>query len=595
MWRSRIFWRTFASFGALWLIGLITLGALIEGRVRYFLMEEAKNALRTKAMLVRELVVATPDPSMLQDRIEKLREEVGTRITLVDEQGKVLGDSDRDPRRFDVANHLDRPEIQQSKLMPYGYSSERYSETVRQDMMYLALHLPESRVAFVRLALPQDTVQQPIRQVRRLVWSAAALIGLLGMLLAFYLAGSFIQPLRKLTQGAEKISSGLYGFKVFLAEADEFGDLARSFNQMSENLAVQFSQLSEDRQKLQAVLGGMVEGVIALDAQQSVLFANERAGQLLEFSVRQAVGKKLWEVVRLRGLQELVQSGLRDIPTNDEVTVWAGTDSRTLMVNISPLPGGSSGGDPSRGVVVVLHDTTKLRRLERLRQDFVANVSHELKTPLSVIKANVETLLEGAAEDPAHRTSFLTRIAEQGDRLHALILDLLSLARIESGTEVFEFQKIVCNEIAQEVVNHFKSRAEARKQELRTEAPAGSAEVSAWADREAVQQILDNLVDNALKYTPDEGRITVRWYIENDYACLEVEDTGIGIPEPDLPRIFERFYRVDKARSREMGGTGLGLSIVKHLVQAMQGSVRAISKVGQGSKFTVRLPRTPMT
>jgi two-component system phosphate regulon sensor histidine kinase PhoR len=251
--------------------------------------------------------------------------------------------------------------------------------------------------------------------------------------------------------------------------------------------------------------------------------------------------------------------------------------------------------------VLVLHDTSDLRRLERLRQEFVANVSHELKTPLSVIKACIETLLEGAVDDPEHRGPFLEKIDEQADRLHALILDLLSLARIESGAEAFDFQSVPLAPVVAACLEAHRARAEARS--LRLEAvppgaddihagPADSpAEVSAWADEEAVRQILDNLVDNALKYTPAGGLVRVRWRTEEGQACLEVEDTGIGIPEQDLPRIFERFYRVDKARSRELGGTGLGLSIVKHLVQAMHGTVRASSQVGEGTTFAVRLPR----
>jgi two-component system phosphate regulon sensor histidine kinase PhoR len=239
--------------------------------------------------------------------------------------------------------------------------------------------------------------------------------------------------------------------------------------------------------------------------------------------------------------------------------------------------------------VLVLHDTTELRRLERLRQDFVANVSHELKTPLSVIKACVETLLDGAAEDASARGLFLQRIAEQSDRLYLLILDLLSLARVESGVEMFDFKAVPVSEVVHACLERHQTRAEARKQTLTagTTAPEGLA---VWADEEALDQILDNLVDNALKYTPEGGHARVSWGVADGQVCIEVADTGIGIPGSDLARIFERFYRVDKARSRELGGTGLGLSIVKHLAQAMHGSVRATSIPGEGSTFFVCLP-----
>ena len=259
---------------------------------------------------------------------------------------------------------------------------------------------------------------------------------------------------------------------------------------------------------------------------------------------------------------------------------------RSLTVHAARLP-----GLPPRGAVLVLHDTTELRRLERLRQEFVANVSHELKTPLSIIKACVETLLDGAVDDRQHRRQFLEQLEIQSNRLHALILDLLSLARIESGEELFEFQPIPVSEIVQSCMERHRPRAESKEQVFEMAPLAGDEELAVWADEEALEQILDNLLDNAVKYTPQRGRVCVRWRREGEQVCLEVADTGIGIPESDLPRIFERFYRVDKARSRELGGTGLGLSIVKHLSQAIHGSVRASSRPGQGTTFTVCLPQ----
>jgi two-component system phosphate regulon sensor histidine kinase PhoR len=295
------------------------------------------------------------------------------------------------------------------------------------------------------------------------------------------------------------------------------------------------------------------------------------------------VGRKLWEVVRQRSLLDLVERAVtEDKPLSEELT-WNGRAERTFKVHVARLQ-----GPFAEGAVVVLHDTTDLRRLERVRQEFVANVSHELKTPLSVIQACVETLLDGAIDDPDHRRPFLERIAEQGSRLYALILDLLSLARIESGEEAFNLQEVCVGEAVQECLSRHQARAEGKNQTL-VATPTDGAD-AVWADEEAVGQILDNLVDNALKYTPADGRIEVRWRGEDGRVLIEVQDTGIGIPPRDLPRVFERFYRVDKARSRELGGTGLGLSIVKHLVQAMHGSVWADSQPGQGATFFVRLP-----
>ncbi len=383
--------------------------------------------------------------------------------------------------------------------------------------------------------------------------------------------------LKEIAQAAERIGAGKAGERVFADGAGVVGVLNRSFNRMSEQLTTRIAALEEDRQQLRAILSGMVEGVVALDADQRILFANDRAAELLEFPTRTPVGRRLWEVVRRRALLDLVRKALeRPEPCREELRSSDGS-SRSLTVHAARLPGA-----PPRGAVLVLHDTTELRRLERVRQEFVANVSHELKTPLTGIKLCTETLLAGAVEDPDHRMRFLEQIANQSERLHTLILDLLSLARIESGEELFEFEAVpVDGRWWRGCLERHRPKAEARRQTLEVAAEAPPA--VAWADEEAVEQILDNLLDNALKYTPEGGNVRVGWGEENGQVWMQVADDGIGIPEADLPRVFERFYRVDKARSRELGGTGLGLSIVKHLAQAMHGSVRAAS-LGQGRR-----------
>src|SRR5262249_42215423 len=338
----------------------------------------------------------------------------------------------------------------------------------------------------------------------------------------------------------ERIATGGYGHKVYAVGGDEIAILGRAFNSMSEHVQEQFTQLAEDRQQLRMILSGMVEGVVALDAEQRVLFANERAAELLSFPPRPVVGRPLWEVVRRSGLQEVVQRALAGPEPSRQELSWNGSASQRVTVHAARLE-----GQPPRGAVLVLHDTTELRRLERMRQDFVANVSHELKTPLSVIKASVETLVESAADDPEHRGHFLQQIADQSDRLHALILDLLSLARIEAGTEIFAFEDVKLAPLMKASLERHRARAEAKGQLLEV-TPADDAEESvvgngqpltAWADEEAVQEILDNLVDNAVKYTPEGGCIRVDSFVEDGQVCLQVADSGIGIPEQDLPRI----------------------------------------------------------
>jgi two-component system phosphate regulon sensor histidine kinase PhoR len=594
MWRSRMLWRLFITYGLLILCSLVVVGWVIVDRVQRQYLGQIEDGLRTKAVLVREVVRGRPveDAPRLQEQVLALRQEIATRITLIADDGRVLADSEDNPAAME--NHGDRPEVRAARAGRFG-SATRFSGTLHKPMMYVALRTddPEGAVAIVRVALPLDRVNRQLDALQGVVAGAAALTGLAALALAFWLARRTTLPLRELTAAAERIRAGQYDQKVYVTGRDEVGALARAFNRMSERLAAQFTQLAEDREQLRMILGGMVEGVVALDASQRILFANERALHLLGVSNQAVAGRRLWEVVRHRPLQELVRRALAGPKPCQEELAWNGPGVKSLTVHAARLT-----GPPPRGAVLVLHDTTELRRLERLRQEFVANVSHELKTPLSVIKACVETLLDGAADDPEHRGPFLQRIAEQGDRLHALIIDLISLARIESGEEVFELEAVPLGPAVAACLERHRARAEAKNQRLEAlpapPADGPGAEAAAWADEEAVAQILDNLVDNAVKYTPPGGRIRVRWGADDGHVQLEVEDTGIGIPENDLPRIFERFYRVDKARSRELGGTGLGLSIVKHLVQAMRGNIRAGSRVGHGTTFTVRLPRAPL-
>lgn len=409
---------------------------------------------------------------------------------------------------------------------------------------------------------------------------------LLSAVPAYYLARRFTRPLDELTAGATKLAEGDLDHKIFVSGGREFAALARAFNGISAGLADRIAQVKNDREQLRTILSGMVEGVIAIDPEQRVLFANDRAGQLLEFAPDAAVGRKLYEVTRQRVILEVVEKALAGRGPHRQELDSTGPVSRHLALYISPLA-----GDAPLGAVLVIHDISDLRRLERLRQDFVANVSHELKTPLAVIRSNIEALQDGAAEDPAARGPFLERVALETDRLDALIQDLLRLARIESGEQLVDPEPLNLAEAVRDCLERHGARAEEKTLRV-IELPPPDTSLKVLADGAGLDTILDNLVDNAIKYTSSGGKITVKWGpAGNGQLSVSVQDTGPGIPAKDLPRIFERFYRVDKARSRLVGGTGLGLAIVKHLVQAMNGMIVASSEEGKGTTFTVTLPR----
>jgi two-component system phosphate regulon sensor histidine kinase PhoR len=373
------------------------------------------------------------------------------------------------------------------------------------------------------------------------------------------------------------------------------GPLVRRFNGAAAEVQARIDRLEGDRSQLLVVLGAMAEAVISVDPRQRLLYANAGANRLFGLDLS-SVGRLVPELIRSPRVQEAVEATLRlksprsyqaeFVISGREAFARVQPAERHLAVHGTPLP-----GLPSPGAVLVFHDVTELRRLERMRQDFVANASHELKTPLASIKAYTETLLDWALRDDSVNVRFLERIDEQAERLNQLILDLLSLARLESGQGIFDHQPLDVVLVLEASIDSHRGRASAKNLVLTFDSDELEPGTMILADEEAVRQIADNLIDNAIKYTPQDGSVSVRCSLDGDDVAVEVADTGIGIPREDLPRIFERFYRVDKARSRELGVTGLGLSIVKHLVQSIGGRIDVTSRLGSGSRFTVRFPR----
>jgi two-component system, OmpR family, phosphate regulon sensor histidine kinase PhoR len=398
------------------------------------------------------------------------------------------------------------------------------------------------------------------------------------------------RTIRELARGLSDLGEGRPARPAQPMVGGSLGKLARRFNDVSRTLETRIGELERERQQLRAVLAGMAEGVVAVDDRRRLLFANEGAIRLFGLEPT-AVGRLVAELIRSPGVREAVNVSLAGPdPYRGEVVVPA-RDGQELYLSVhgTLLPG------PPPGAVLVFHDVTELRRVERMRQDFVANASHELKTPLAAIKAYAETLLDGALQDEEVNIDFLKRIDENTDRLNQLILDLLSLARLESGAELFRHEPLEILEVLSDCIESHRDRAEGKGLNYSFDPGPLDDKALIVADEEAARQIFDNLIDNAIKYTPEGRKVQVRCRLDGDgFIAVEVADTGVGIPRDDQPRIFERFYRVDKARSRELGGTGLGLSIVKHLAQSIGGQVSVSSRLGVGSTFTVRLP-TPQT
>lgn len=592
MLQSRLFWRLFGSY--ILISALAALG-IYQVMAHYHQAEAVAQIERRLSEMTALLEPSASDVlasrlevAEFQTRAEALTAASQARITLVDISGQVLVDTQENPAT--IENHLQRAELQQALRQGTG-SSERTSATVGIPMKYYARRVdgPSEPAGFIRMSLSLANVNEYVdRQTAPLIGVVLG-VSLAGLVASYWMVNRILRPVAELQVAATAIAEGNAAAVPSFERKDELGRLADAFRRMSKQLDKRLRQLQQRAGELSAVLGGMAEGIIAINPQGHVLFANDAATRQfhLPAEIRQ---RPLWELVRHPAVQKAVdEAAAGHKPHRVEFETLDG-NPRQIELNVISMP-----GEPSQGFVLGFHDVTELRRLERLRSEFVANVSHELKTPLASILACAETLREGAINDADNAMGFVQSIERQGERLQQLILDLLSLARIEAGEEPFEVGPQFARDAAEECVWHHAPKAEVKAVQITVESI--DPQLAVLADPEGLRQILDNLMDNAIKYSRPGGQVTLRWTRPNGspQATLEVSDAGIGIAPADQKRIFERFYRADKARSRDMGGTGLGLSIVKHLAQAFGGSVSVRSELGEGSTFIVVLPAASLS
>lgn len=585
MWSSRLFWKLVVIYGGLNFVIASTFPIALSQSEEANVIGHVRSRLQGICVLARDRVQAdlrNKEHGELAQMVREIAELTDVRVTLVAGDGAVIAESDTNVDT--MQNHSNREELGEARQDGSGDALRR-SATIGVPFLYFALPVKDKGqvVAFVRVAEEVQTIKDYTQRWVRRMWAFAFAVALLAAPITYVLAGRIVRPLSELTSGAMAIASGDYDQSITVHSRDEVGDLARAFSRMGKELATQVTQLQDQNQRMATVLGGMVEGVLAVDGDRKILVANQACDTLLDVSLESAVGRPLLEVARNADIDAAITQALSsDEQAQKEITV--STPVRrviSLFATVLPM-------EPKPGAVVVLHDVTELRRLESLRRDFVANVSHELKTPLASIKAYSETLKLGAIHDPENNVRFVDRISEQAEQLNQLITDLLHLARVEAGNEVFQFSEVPLGSTIREHVAEFEQLASKKNISLQLD---GSDDVSGWADQSGVGTIIDNLLGNAIKYTPNDGLVTLRWFHDPQGTVLEVSDTGIGIAPENQQRIFERFFRADKARSRELGGTGLGLAIVKHLAQAFGGSVELTSELEVGSTFRVILPR----
>lgn len=584
----RLFWKLYLIYATLQFATVIAFVVLVSNYQEQKTYHHKRQRLRDAAAIVRGHVgidFQSDNRQEHQDLVDSIANDVGMRVTLVKLDGVVLADSKNAAESME--NHKDRAELAQAAEIGSG-SSSRFSPTMKVDMLYYAAQVENkagSPVGLIRVATPLAEVQAEVSSIEQTLWLVTLGVSFGGLLLTYIVIRRMLRPVGRLTLAANAMAGGEYQERVVVSSRDELGALAQSFNRMGGEIEAREGQLREVVDRMSAVLDGMIEGVFAVDDERRILFANEAAGKLLGFRPEIAQGKQFKDFTSNEELLQISKETLADPDGKvvQQIAISKGPVEIILAVNAAKLP-----GDPCPGIVVVLHDVSELRRLEQLRQEFVANVSHELKTPLSAIIAYAETLRHGAMKDPEHGTRFVQRIEEQAGRLAELIQDMLQLARIEASQVPYEISIVEIGQVVDICLSVNENAAEQKDINLVSQTELRDACVA--VDEEALRQILDNLVTNAIKYTPEGGLVEIGWRVEKNELVIHVRDNGIGIPEEHQGRIFERFYRVDKARSREMGGTGLGLAIVKHLTQMLGGSVALESCPGEGSSFEVRLP-----
>jgi two-component system phosphate regulon sensor histidine kinase PhoR len=513
---------------------------------------------------------------------DDLGARAAARVTIVRLDGTVIGDSE--VARADlprVANHADRPEIAAALATGRGQST-RTSDTVKKEMSYVAIPFQHAgaRAGTVRIATPLTEVEEAVGRQHKTLLFAALLASLAAILLSSVGAHWVSKVVRNLTSSAERMAGGDLEVRTRVPGTDELAKLGGALDHLASNLSTTMKELRDERDLLGAVLDGMEEGVLVLDGRGRIAAMNPSLRRMLLLG-SDAVGRELLDVVRHADLKELVDAARTEPQIGEIETI--GLKPRRLLVRAGALERSAADGER----LVVVRDVTDVRRLETIRRDFVANVSHELRTPVTAIRSAGETLQDALVKDPAAASRFLDIIERNADRLNRLIEDLLDLSRIESKELRLTFEMVDLLPTVEHTLHLFRDRAAKRNVVLEVERPA--TKMRAVIDRRAFEQVVTNLVDNAVKYCPG-ATVTLRLAHEDDKIVVRVQDTGPGIEARHLPRLFERFYRVDAGRSRELGGTGLGLSIVKHLIEAMRGSLDVKSVVGQGTTFEVRLP-----
>ncbi len=580
-------WRLTAIFFFVTAVFLFLLGFFLMKSMEQYSYENTQTKVLSYARLMADDLegsfVKEPYRDFFQDYARRAKNNINARVTVMDASGQVLGDSTLD--KDSMANHANRPEIKKAMSGETGQTL-RYSTSLGQRMYYFAVPVKsENRViGVVRVAVPWSEIEAGQNHLKLIIGSAVLVALILMVIVVSSFISTIVVPLQEMNKVAQEIAEGKLDTALNVNSNDEIGALSWSLNYMAHQLRDTIRQITEERNKIKAILASMNDGVIAIDRNGDILLINPAVERMFNIKAGESIGKGVIEVIRNFDLEKLLHESLGSEESITRELQFFIPEPKSFRVSTAPLTNETG----AVGVVAVMRDITAFREVERMKTDFVANVSHELKTPLTSIKGFVETLMDGALEEPETARYFLEIINDETDRLNRLINDLLSLSRIEAkhvGTRrlPLNLDKLIMN-----TVSILSPQANEKNQALNVDIKAPLSVV--LADEDMIGQLMINLLDNAIKYTPEGGRIDIKAENWHDEVKVAIVDTGIGIPRESIPRLFERFYRVDKARSRELGGTGLGLAIVKHILEVHNGRIEVESRLGQGSTFSFYLP-----
>ncbi|EMK3025233.1 PAS domain-containing protein [Listeria monocytogenes] len=547
------------------------------------LEDDAKILLQTTNM---ENLDLDKDAATIQKSLDPLGEDIDARITVIDSKGDVVADTKKDPEKLD--NHMNRPEV--TDILKKGESvgiSIRESDSLGYSMLYVAVPVKHQGKTdgVLRISISLESVDAAVAKL----WGNLALIfGIALVIIAaisVFIARKITRPVREIIEVSTDLANHKYDSRIHGKISGELQDLSISVNTLAESLETQMFEIKQNEQRLNAIVQNLVSGVMLINVDKQVIMTNRTMYQIL--GETEITGKPFYEVIKSFALSQLIEATFETKTIQQKEIILYFPREMILDASVSPILG--ENGEIT-GIILLLHDITQIRHLENVRSEFVTNVSHELKTPVTALKGFAETLLDGAMYDEVLLKKFLTIIKEESDRLHRLIMDILALSRIEQNPIAENVELVDVDEVIEQSARTIFEMA--TEKNIRVTIPEKtSASVMIETDRDKLQQIVINLLSNAINYTPVDGKVEVKLIEQEAEVIIEVTDNGIGIPAKDIDRVFERFYRVDKARSRHSGGTGLGLSIVKHLVENCGGRIEVESQEEVGSTFRVTLPK----